>query len=421
MSAVMDNVSPTFTPVLDVTKIRQDFPALHQVVRGRPLVYLDNAATAQKPRCVIDAIQAFYSKDYSNVHRGVHYLSEHATKAYEGAREKVRAFLNAEDRREIAFVRGTTEAINLVAQTWGRTNLCAGDEIVLTELEHHSNIVPWQLICEQTGAVLKVAPVNDAGEVTLEAFEAQLGPRTRMAAIAHVSNALGTVNPVREMTARAHAHGAKVLVDGAQAVPHMPVDVRALNCDFYAFSGHKLFGPTGIGVLYGRAELLEAMPPYQGGGEMIRQVSFEKTTYADIPQKFEAGTQHIAGAIGLGAAIDYVTSIGLEPIGRYEQELLAYATDALSGIPGLRQIGTAAHKAGILSFVLADAHPHDVGTILDSYGVAVRVGHHCAMPLMKRYGVPATARASLALYNTREEIDVLVEAIHHVREVFGNV
>ncbi len=404
---------------LDVERLRRDFPALAQEVRGRPLVYLDNAATAHKPRVVLEAIQHHYAREYSNVHRGVHWLSERATEAYEGAREKVRAFLNAPDRREIVFVRGTTEAINLVAASWGGANLRPGDEVLVTEMEHHSNIVPWQLVCERTGAVLRVAPIDDDGNLLVEEFERLCGERTRIVAVTQLSNALGTINPVRRLVEIAHAHGALALVDGAQAAPHMPVDVQALGCDFYAFSGHKLYGPTGIGVLWARRELLEAMPPYQGGGEMIRQVTFEGSTWAPPPAKFEAGTPHIVGAIGLGAAIDYVRGVGLEAIARHERELLAYADEALAEVPGLRVIGRARERAGLVSFVFDDIHPHDVGTILDHEGVAVRAGHHCAMPVMQRYGVPATARASFALYNTREDIDALVAALHRVRSMFG--
>ncbi|MEJ2508845.1 MAG: cysteine desulfurase [Gammaproteobacteria bacterium] len=419
MSTATDKMAPAGAPALDVERIRADFPALHQEVHGKPLVYLDNGATAQKPQTVLDTIAQYYGRDYSNVHRGAHTLSERITAAYEEAREKVRAFINAPESREVVFVRGTTEAINLVAQSYGRVHLRKGDEVLITELEHHANIVPWQMLSDQTGATLKVAPINDAGEVVLEEFERRLGPRTKLVAIAHVSNALGTILPVAKMTEMAHAHGAKVLVDGAQAAPHQAIDVQALGCDFYAFSGHKLFGPTGIGVLYGRAELLAGMPPYQGGGEMIREVTFERTTFADIPQKFEAGTPHIVGAIGLGAAIDYVGAVGLTAIAAYEHELLQYATARLSEVPGLRIIGTAADKAAILSFVLEDVHAHDVGPIVDHEGVAVRTGHHCAMPVMQRYDVAATARASFAMYNTHAEVDTLVHALHRVREMFA--
>lgn len=403
----------------DAYRLRADFPILDQRVHGKPLVYLDNAATAQKPRSVIDAVSHFYSHDYANVHRGIHVLSERATQAYEGAREKVRSFLNARESREIVFVRGATEAINLVAQTFGRSQLKPGDEILITEMEHHSDIVPWQMLCEQTGAVLRVAPIDDQGELRMDMFEALLNQRTRIVGCVHVSNALGTVNPVSRIVELAHAAGAKVLLDGAQAAPHISVDVQALDCDFYVLSGHKLYGPTGIGVLYGKAELLEAMPPYQGGGDMIRMVTFEKTVYAGLPYKFEAGTPDIAGAVGLGAAIDYVNAIGLDAIAAHEHALLRQATEAVGAIPGVRLIGTAPEKAGILSFVLERVHPHDVGTILDHEGVAIRTGHHCVMPVMDHFNVPATARASFALYNVPEEVDALVAAIQKVLEVFG--
>jgi cysteine desulfurase/selenocysteine lyase len=401
---------------LDVARVRADFPALHQQVNGCPLVYLDNAATTQKPQPVLDALLGFYSRDCANVHRGVHALSQRATDAYEGARETVARFLNARPR-EIVFTRGTTEAINLVAYSYG-SRLLPGDEILITELEHHSNIVPWQMLAERTGARLRVAPIDDRGEIILEEFQRLLGPRTRIVAVAHVSNALGTVNPVEEICRLAHTYGARVLVDGAQAVPHLAVDVRALDCDFYAFSGHKIYGPTGIGVLFGRWELLEAMPPYQGGGDMIRSVTFEKTLYNDPPYRFEAGTPHIAGAIGLAAAIEYVTRLGLEEIRRHEQQLLEAATRALEEIPGVRIVGTAAHKAAVVSFVLDGVHPHDVATVLDHEGVAVRAGHHCAQPLMERFGLPATTRASFALYNTLEEVDALARAVRRARELF---
>ena len=409
---------PHGKPGLDVEGVRQDFPALSQEIRGMRLVYLDNAATAQKPRAVIESITAYYSRDNANVHRGVHTLSERATAGFEGARGKVREYLNARSDSEIIFVRGATEAINLVAQTWGRTNVRSGDEILITEMEHHSNIVPWQLLCEQTGATLKVAPVNDAGELILEEFTKRLSDRTRLVGVVHCSNALGTVNPVPEMIELAHQAGAVVLVDGAQAAPHFKLDMQQLDCDFYAISGHKLYGPTGIGALYGKQRLLEAMPPYQGGGEMIKFVTFEKSTYNDLPYKFEAGTPNIAGAIGLGAAIDYVSRLGLDNIAVHEHELLAYATAAVANVPELRIIGTARQKAGILSFELENIHPHDVGTILDHYGVAIRTGHHCAMPVMQRYDVPATARASFALYNTRQEVDALLAGIGKVIEAF---
>ena len=403
----------------DVARIREDFPILKEMVHGKPLVYLDNAATTQKPQAVIDALVNYYTTENSNVHRGVHTLSQLATDAYEGAREKVRQFINAEHDKEIIFVRGTTEAINLVAQTYGRENIGPGDEIIITAMEHHSNIVPWQILCQEKGAQLKVIPINDDGELLLDEYEKLLSPRTRFVSIVHQSNALGTINPAEQVVELAHARGIPVLLDGAQAVAHVPIDVQKLGCDFYAFSGHKLYGPTGVGVLYGRAELLDAMPPYQGGGEMIRSVTFEKTLYNVIPNKFEAGTQNIAGSVGLGAAIDYVNGVGMDRIAAYEKELLAYGTERLSEIELVQLIGTARHKGSILSFVMENAHPHDVGTILDAEGVAVRTGHHCAQPLMDRFGVPATIRASLAFYNTREEIDTLVKGIDRVIEVFS--
>ena len=402
----------------DVQAIRNDFPILRERVHDKPLVYLDNAATTQKPRRVIDRLNAFYRHENANVHRGVHLLSERATDAYEDARRTVCRFLNAADPKEIVFVRGTTEAIYLVAQSYGRIHVGLGDEIVITMMEHHSNIVPWQILCEQTGARLRVAPITDDGDIHLDAYEALLSERTKIVAVVHVSNALGTINPIAKIVRIAHAGGIPVLVDGAQAVAHMPVDVRALDCDFYAFSGHKVFGPTGIGVLYARASLLDAMPPYQAGGDMISAVTFERTLYNVPPYKFEAGTPDIAGAIGLAAALEYVEAIGLDHVNAHEHELLAYGTAALSQVPGLRLTGTAAHKAGILAFVLEGVHPHDIGTILDREGVAIRTGHHCCQPLMDRLGVPATARASLALYNTREEVDALARALDKVREVF---
>jgi cysteine desulfurase/selenocysteine lyase len=398
---------------------RRDFPALRQEINGYPLVYLDNAATTQKPRAVIQALRDYYERDNANVHRGVHSLSVRATEQYERARAAIQHFINARQRREIVFVRGATEAINLVAQSFARPRLRPGDEILITGLEHHSNIVPWQLVCQQTGAILRVAPLNDRGEVIPEKYAKLLTPRTRLAALAHVSNALGTINPVVEMARLARQNDTAVLIDGAQAVPHMPIDVRALGCDFYAFSGHKLYGPTGIGVLWGRTDLLEQMPPYQGGGEMIRSVSFEETTYADPPTRFEAGTPNIAAAIGLAAAIQYLERPGRDSIAIYEQELLVYATERVLEVPGLRLIGTAREKASILSFVLDGIHPHDVGTIADRMGVAIRTGHHCAQPLMRRFGVPATCRASLAFYNTREDVDALVLALQRAREVFA--
>ncbi len=403
----------------DVELVRADFPILQQRVHGKPLVYLDNAATSQKPWDVIEAIVRYYEGTNSNVHRGVHYLSERATEEYEGARRKVQEFLNAESASEIIFVRGTTEGINLLAQTYGRTNVKAGDEVLITEMEHHSNIVPWQMLCNERGAKLRVAPVNDDGELLLDQFGEMIGPKTKLAAVTHVSNALGSINPLKKMVEIAHSHGVPVLVDGAQAVPHMKVDVRDLDCDFYTFSGHKVFGPTGIGALYGKMALLEAMPPYQAGGDMIASVAFEKTTYNKPPYRFEAGTPDIAGVIGLGAALDYVTDIGLENISAYEDEVLAYGTKALTSIPGVRLIGTAKEKAGVLSFTIENIHPHDIGTILDQEGIAIRTGHHCAQPVMQRFGIPATARASLALYNTKEEIDALARAVEKTKEIFS--
>ena len=414
-SATLPGTSMAF----DVARIREDFPVLRQQIHGKPLVYLDNAATSQKPKSVVETIEQYYLTENSNVHRGVHLLSERATEAFEGARAKVARFLNARDAREIVFVRGATEGINLVAHSFARPLLTAGDEILISEMEHHSNIVPWQIIREETGAVLRVVPINDDGELRLDEYERLFSARTRLVSIAHVSNALGTINPVKRVIEMAHERGVPVLIDGAQAAPHLPVDVQALDCDFYVCSGHKLFGPTGIGIVFGKAHLLEAMPPYQGGGDMILSVTFEKTIYNEAPIKFEAGTPHIAGAIGLGAAIDYVGSIGLDQIAAYEGELLAYATDAISAIPGLRIIGTAKEKASILSFVLDGVHAHDIGTILDQEGIAIRTGHHCAQPVLQRFGVPATARASLAFYNTRDEIDALVKAIYKVTDLFG--
>jgi cysteine desulfurase/selenocysteine lyase len=406
------------TPPFPVERWRADFPILNVRVRGRPLVYLDNAATTQKPRSVLDSERRYYEQLNANIHRGVHTLSELATQEYEQAREKVRCFLNARSTKEIIFTRGTTEAINLVASSFGRSQLKTGDEILISGMEHHSNIVPWQLIAGESGAALKVIPIDDRGDLIMEEFRRLLSPRTKIVAVVHVSNALGTINPVAEIVRAAHAVGAVVLLDGAQAVAHQPVDVQALNCDFYAFSGHKLYAPTGIGALYGREALLEAMPPYQGGGDMIKMVSFERTIYNDLPYKFEAGTPNIAGTIGLGAAIDYVHSVGLAAIGAHEHELLAYATERAAKVPGLRLIGTARQKAAVLSFVLDGIHPHDIGTILDHEGVAIRTGHHCAMPVMTRYGLPATARASFAFYNTRAEVDTLIAAIEVAREVF---
>jgi len=403
----------------DVQRVREDFPILKQMVHGKPLVYLDNAATSQKPQAVIDAIQDYYTGYNANVHRGLHALSERATEAFEEARAKVQRFLGARDSREIVFVRGATEGINLVAQSFARSRLRKGDEIVISTIEHHSNIVPWQILCEQTEAVLRVIPINDRGELLLDEYDKLLGPRTRLVSVTQVSNALGTINPVREMVEKAHRVGAAVLIDGAQAAPHVQLDVQDLDCDFYVFSGHKVYGPTGIGALYGKLEHLEAMPPYQGGGEMIISVTFEKTLYNRVPHKFEAGTPDIAGAIGLGAALDYLTALGLDEVATHEQELLAYGTEALAGIQRLRLIGTARKKASILSFVLEGIHPHDIGTVVDREGVAIRSGHHCAQPLMQRFGVPATARASLGLYNTRQEIDRLVAGLNRAIEVLG--
>ena len=405
---------------LDILRVREDFPILSQLVYDKPLVYFDSAASAQKPKAVIDAIKHTYETEYANVHRGVHYMSQKATDAMEAARDTVRAFINAKSEREIIFVRGATEGINLVADCWGRQNLKQGDEIILSQMEHHSNIVPWQLIAERTGAVIKVVPVNDAGELEIDAYQDLLGDRTAMVALTHVSNALGTITPMAEIIRLAHAHDVPVLVDGCQAIPHLPVDVQALDADFYVFSGHKLYGPSGIGVLYGKEALLDAMPPYQGGGEMIDLVTFEKTTYADLPFKFEAGTPHIAGIIALGAAVDYITGLGVERIAAHEEDLLAYGTEQLGKINSLRFVGTAAEKTAILSFVLDDVHPHDVGTILDREGVAVRTGHHCAQPIMERYDIAATVRASIGLYNTRQEIDTLVTALGRVQEIFGS-
>jgi len=402
----------------DVEKMRQDFPILRERVYNKPLTYLDNAATTQKPQIVIDTLTQYYSKENANIHRGIFCLSEQATKRYKSARHKVQGFLNAASDTEIVFVRGTTEAINLVVHCYGGTFLKAGDEVLITHMEHHSNIVPWQMLAERTGIKLKVAPINDQGELILEEFKKLLTDKVKFVSVVHVSNALGTVNPVKEIVRLAHEKGVPVLLDGAQAVAHTPVNVQDLDCDFYVFSGHKLLGPTGVGVLYGKKEFLAKMPPYQGGGDMIRSVTFEKTTYSDLPHKFEAGTPHIAGVIGLGVAIDYISSVGLDRIEAYEQELLRYGTEKLLQVPGLRLIGTAQHKSAILSFVLGEAHAHDIGTILDRQGIAIRAGHHCAMPVMQRFNVPATTRASLAFYNTKAEIDRLVAALHEVTEVF---
>jgi cysteine desulfurase / selenocysteine lyase len=403
----------------DVDKIRTDFPILKQKIHGKPLVYFDNGATSQKPQVVIDALNRYYTAENSNIHRGVHFLSEQATAAYEAARHKIRHFINARSEQEIVFVRGTTEAINLVAQSYGRTFLKPGDEIIVSAMEHHSNIVPWQMLCEQTGARLRVVPINHDGELVLDEYCRMLNERTKLISITHVSNALGTIVPVKEIVRLAHERGVPVLVDGAQAAPHLKVDVQELDCDFYAFSGHKLFGPTGVGILYGRSELLDAMPPYQGGGDMISLVTFEKTHYNVLPYKFEAGTPHIAGGIGLGAAVDYLEGLDWQQVEAHEHRLLTYATAALSEIKGLRIIGTAKEKVGVVSFVFDHVHAHDMGTILDQEGVAVRAGHHCAMPVMQRFGVPATTRASFALYNTRQEIDILLRGIQRALEVFA--
>ncbi|HKU28555.1 MAG TPA: cysteine desulfurase [Candidatus Sulfotelmatobacter sp.] len=411
--------SATLRSGFDVDRVRADFPILQQKVRGRDLVYLDNAATSQKPKSVIEAVSRYYERDNANIHRGVHFLSERATAEFESARKIAQSFLNARRPEEIIFVRGTTEAINLVAQTYGRAHVSANDEVLITAMEHHSNIVPWQLLCEEKGARLRVAPINDRGELVLEEFDCLLGPRTKIVAVSHVSNALGTVNPLSQIIQIAHAKAVPVLVDGAQAVPRLSVDVQQMDCDFYAFSGHKAYGPTGIGVLYGKASLLEAMPPYQGGGDMIRSVTFERTTYNSIPHKFEAGTPDMAGAVGLKAALEYLNELGLDNIAAHEAELLTYATEAVSSIPGVRVIGTAKEKTGVLSFVMEGVHPHDIGTILDQDGIAVRTGHHCAQPVMECFGVDATARASFGLYNTKQEIDALVRGIEKVREVFA--
>jgi len=404
--------------ILDVASIRDDFPILEQQIRKKPLIYLDNAASSQKPESVIQAISNNYRFDYGNIHRGVHTLSQRSTDSFESAREKIRGFLNAESVKEIIFVRGATEGINLIAQSYGRANIGQGDEIIITAMEHHANIVPWQILCEQTGARLRVVPMTQQGELILEDYKSLFSSKTRLVSIAHMSNALGTINPVAEMIKTAHEFQIPVVLDGAQSAPHMRTDVRALDCDFYVFSGHKIYGPAGIGVLYGKQALLKAMPPYQGGGDMIRKVSFQETEYNDLPYKFEAGTPAIADVIGLGAAIDYISEIGLESIAAYEDSLLRYATDQVKQISGLRIIGEANHKGAILSFVLDGVHPHDIGTLLDSVGIAIRAGHHCAMPVMDFYQVPATARASFAMYNTEQEIDVLVSALRELIQVF---
>jgi cysteine desulfurase/selenocysteine lyase len=414
----MNRVADRRPAASDVAALRDEFPALQQLVHGKPLVYLDNAASAQAPQAVLDAIANQQSSNHANIHRGVHQLSERSTAAYEGARDKVRGFVNAAAVEEIVFTRGTTESINLVAASLGRQRLTPGDEVLITWMEHHSNIVPWQLICEQTGAHLKVAPITDRGELDLDAFHDMLGARTKIVALAHVSNALGTVNPVKELVAAAHRVGAVALVDGAQAVPHMRVDVRALDCDFYAFSAHKMYGPTGVGVLYGKRALLDGMPPYQGGGDMILTVRFEGTTYNAVPYKFEAGTPNITGVVGLGAAVDYIGALDFEAVVAHEHDLLEHATASVLELPGARVIGTAARKAGVLSFVIDGIHPHDLGTVLDREGVAIRTGHHCAMPVMERFDVPATARASFALYNNRADIDRLLAGLHRALEIF---
>ncbi len=406
-------------PEFDVAAIRAEFPMLTQTVNGKPLIYFDNAATSHKPQCVLDKLEHYYAAHNSNVHRGVHHFSQLATREYEGAREIVRRFINAASEKEVIYTSGTTEGINLVAASYGRKFLKEGDEIIISAMEHHANIVPWQMLCEQIGAVLRVIPINDDGELVMEEYEKMLNPKTKFVSVVYISNALGTINPVKRIIELAHAQDVPVLIDGAQSAPHLQVDVRELDCDFYVFSSHKICGPTGIGVLYGKQHLLEQMPPYQGGGDMIATVSFEKTTYNVLPYKFEAGTPHIAGAIGMGRAIQYLENIGLDDIAAYEYELLDYATELIGGIPGVRLIGTAKQKASVLSFVIGDIHPHDIGTILDQEGIAVRAGHHCAQPVMKRFNVPSTARASFAFYNTKEEIDALANAINKVIEVFG--
>ena len=416
------NINESFSspaPEFNVKKIREDFPILKQNIKGKPLVYLDNAATSQKPSAVIETLNRYYEQDNSNIHRGVHELSERATHLYEESRKKIQKFLGAKSHHEIIFCGGTTAAINLVAQTFGKKHLTQGDEILISHMEHHSTIVPWQMLCEETGAVLKVAPIDEAGDVVLEEYEKLLSKKTKLVSIVHISNSLGTINPVKQLIQLAHSRNIPVMLDGAQAVPHLPVDVQDLDCDFYAFSGHKVFGPTGIGVLYGKEELLEAMPPYQGGGDMIATVTFEKTTYNHLPYKFEAGTPHIAGVIGMGAAVDYLNQLDFTSVNQYEQELLNYAHEKIEPIEGLKIIGRAKKKASVVSFVLDGIHPHDIGTILDQEGIAIRTGHHCTMPLMIRYNIPATARASMAFYNTREEIDALVQAIQKVKEVFA--
>ncbi|MFQ5570944.1 MAG: SufS family cysteine desulfurase [Rhodothermales bacterium] len=412
--------APAASTSYDVEHVRADFPALHQeIYDGQPLVYLDNAATSQKPQAVIDRLDAYYIRENSNVHRGVHFLSQQATEEYEAAREQIARFINAPEAHQIIYTRGATEAINLVAASYGRTQVGSGDEIVISTMEHHSNIVPWQMLCEERGATLRVIPINNRGELLFDDYQRLLTERAKLVAVAHVSNSMGTVNPVQRMIDEAHRYDIPVLLDGAQAVQHMPVDVQALGCDFYCFSSHKMYGPTGIGILYGKESLLDAMPPYQGGGDMIETVTLEGTTYDRLPYKFEAGTPHIAGAIGLGAAVAYLQHLGLEAVARYEAALLHYATERLQEIDGLRLIGTAEKKASVLSFLIGDVHPYDAGTILDRLGIAVRTGHHCTQPLMKRFGIPGTVRASLALYNTREDVDALVAGLHKVKKLFS--
>ena len=418
-SGTLPTLESPVSTTWDIDRIRADFPVLQQTVNGKPLIYLDNSASSQVPQVVIDRGSVYLEQEHSNIHRGVHYLSQKATTAYEGAREKVKRFINARDTRECIFVRGATEGINLVMYGYGRKFIGEGDEIIISAMEHHSNIVPWQMLCEEKGARLRVIPMNDSGELLLDEYDALLNERTKLVGVMHVSNALGTINPIKEMIAQAHKYGVPVLIDGAQAAPHMPVDVQDLDCDFYVFSGHKMYAPTGSGVLYGKIELLEKMNPFQGGGDMIKTVTFEKSTYAEPPTKFEAGTPAIASQIGLGAAIDYLNAIGRERAAAYEAELLRYATERVSAIEGVRIIGTAKNKASVLSFIIDDIHPHDIGTILDQEGIAVRAGHHCAQPVMQRFKVPATARASFAFYNTKEEIDVLARTIERVIEIFS--
>ncbi len=419
MKAAVETLTPLRSKdPFDVWSIRSDFPILNRKVNGKPLVYLDNAATTQKPMCVVDSLRRYYLEDNSNIHRGVHYLSQKATEGYENSRKNLCGFINAQQTQEIIFVRGTTEGINLVANSFVKKRINAGEEILITGMEHHSNIVPWQIVCQETGAILRVAPINDKGEIILEEYEKMLSPKVKFVSLVHISNSLGTVNPVKQMIEMAHAHDIPVLIDGAQTVSHMKLDVQDLNCDFYVFSGHKMFGPTGIGVLYGKSEYLENMSPYQGGGDMIKSVTFEKTIYNDLPYKFEAGTPNIAGATALGAASDYINKIGIDNIYAYEQDLLAYATQALLSVDGLRMIGAAKNKSAVISFMLEDVHPHDIGTIIDSEGVAIRTGHHCTQPVMQRFGIPATARASFAMYNTKDEVDALIRSIEKAKKIF---